>query len=524
MPVTPTYPGVYIQELGSGVRTITGVATSITAFIGQARRGPTDEPVVIHSWADFDRTFGGLWTKSALTFAVRDYFLNGGSTAIIVRVFRDVAGPTPKPGPMKLATSTANSLKLVAANPGTWAHSLRVRIDHKTIDENTLFNLYVRDVRADGTVAIELFRNLSILDDHPRNVAKVLLNESQLVRVETPPTALPAAHAEPAPGDDIWVDHPQKTSDGMAAGDEVSDSLELQQAQFTGDPTMGLYALERADLFNLLNIPPYTAAGGVETLVMGSAGTYCESRRAFLILDPPWSNKSDAVNGAGNFTNSLGTSSANAAVFFPKLRKPNPLHDNQIEAFPPGGTIAGVFARTDTQRGVWKAPAGLDATLVGVPALDVPLTDAENGDLNPLGINCLRVMPSAGAVAWGARTLRGADRLADDWKYIPVRRTALFIEESLYRGTQWVVFEPNAEPLWAQIRLSVGTFMHDLFRQGAFAGVTPREAYFVKCDRETTTQSDVNHGIVNILVGFAPLKPAEFVIITLQQMAGQLTA
>jgi len=184
--------------------------------------------------------------------------------------------------------------------------------------------------------------------------------------------------------------------------------------------------------------------------------------------------------------------------------------------------VAGVFSRTDATRGVWKAPAGLDATLRGVPALSVSLTDKENGELNPLGINCLRARPPVGRVIWGSRTLQGDDRLASEWKYVPVRRTALFIEESLYRGTQWVVFEPNDEPLWAQIRLNVGAFMQNLFRQGAFQGATPSEAYFVKVDSETTTQTDINLGIVNIVVGFAPLKPAEFVIIKIQQIAGQI--
>ncbi|HXI26410.1 MAG TPA: phage tail sheath C-terminal domain-containing protein, partial [Pyrinomonadaceae bacterium] len=143
------------------------------------------------------------------------------------------------------------------------------------------------------------------------------------------------------------------------------------------------------------------------------------------------------------------------------------------------------------------------------------------GELNPLGINCLRALSTAGRVSWGARTLRGSDQLADEYKYIPVRRTALYIEESLYRGLKWVVFEPNDEPLWAQVRLNVGAFMHTLFRQGAFQGTSPRDAYFVKCDKETTNQTDINLGIVNILVGFAPLKPAEFVVIKLQQIAGQ---
>src|SRR6185369_12803201 len=212
----------------------------------------------------------------------------------------------------------------------------------------------------------------------------------------------------------------------------------------------------------------------------------------------------------------------NAALYFPCVLESDPLLNGQIDTFVPCGIIAGVMARTDTSRGVWKAPAGLDAALNGIAGLDVNLNDGENGVLNPLAINCLRFFPASGRVVWGARTLRGADQLADEYKYVPVRRLALYIEESLYRGTQWVVFEPNDEPLWAQIRLNVGAFMHGLFRQGAFQGQTPKDAYFVKCDKETTPQDQINLGIVNIIVGFAPLKPAEFVVIKIQQMAGQI--
>ena len=180
------------------------------------------------------------------------------------------------------------------------------------------------------------------------------------------------------------------------------------------------------------------------------------------------------------------------------------------------------MATTDGQRGVWKAPAGVDAAFTGVQALSVNLDDNANGQLNPLGINCLRNFPIYGRIAWGARTLRGADALGDEYKYIPVRRLALYIEETLYRSTQWVVFEPNDTPLWAQIRLNVGAFMQTLFRQGAFQGSTPQDAYFVLCDATTNPQATINLGIVNIVVGFAPLKPAEFVVITIQQIAGQL--
>ena len=242
-----------------------------------------------------------------------------------------------------------------------------------------------------------------------------------------------------------------------------------------------------------------------------------------LIVDSKagWTTVNAAQTGAAGM-GLTGDMARNAAIYFPRIKQADSQLGGQIDTFVPCGVIAGVMARTDSQRGVWKAPAGLDASLGGVAGLQLEMTDAENGLLNPLGINCLRTFPVHGRVVWGARTMRGADAAADEYKYVPVRRLALFLEESLYRGTQWVVFEPNDEPLWAQIRLNLGAFMHNLFRQGAFQGTAPRDAYFVKCDKETTTQNDINLGIVNIVVGFAPLKPAEFVIIKLQQMAGQI--
>jgi phage tail sheath protein FI len=214
--------------------------------------------------------------------------------------------------------------------------------------------------------------------------------------------------------------------------------------------------------------------------------------------------------------------SDHAAVYYPWIYIADPLRNGAPRLVAPSGTVAGVYARTDAERGVWKAPAGTDAALGGVQGTSYTLTDGENGSLNPLGVNCLRTFPVYGPIVWGARTLRGADQMVSEYKYVPVRRLALFLEESLFRGTQWVVFEPNDEPLWAQIRLNLGAIMNSLFRQGAFQGRTPRDAYLVKCVRETTTQDDVNRGVVNILVAFAPLKPAEFVVIRIQQLAGQI--
>ena len=197
-----------------------------------------------------------------------------------------------------------------------------------------------------------------------------------------------------------------------------------------------------------------------------------------------------------NDVNVTGDSARNAAVFYPRIIEQDPLSDGRTVTLAPCGVLAGLFARTDAARGVWKAPAGVDATLKGVLKLEVNLTDAENGQINPVGINALRAFPVPGKICWGARTLKGADRLADDYKYIPVRRLALYIEESLYRGTQFAVFEPNDEPLWANLRDAAGTFMQDLFRQGAFQGSSPADAYLVKCDKDTTTQDDINKGVV----------------------------
>jgi uncharacterized protein len=509
MPSNLTFPGVYIEEIPSGVRTIVGVATSITAFVGSALRGPTDKPVVINSYGDFERTFGGLWVDSSLGYAVRDFFLNGGSQAIIVRLHKN---GTP-------AEITVDGFVLNASSVGKWGNNLAVTVDHDTRDAaNTkLFNLKIieSDPVTQLPVRTESMLNVSIDPADPRYVPLVLRDDSQLVEVKkdnngnwSVPTNRPNITPNPV----------------KATADSGADGVPLDQNSFTGGTLeadkKGLFSLENADLFNLLCIPPYKADGNVDTPLVEQAVTYCDRKRAMFIMDPPaaWDTVAEVIAGLPN----VGPTSKNAAIFFPRLRQPNPLRENKLEDFVPCGAVAGVFARTDAQRGVWKAPAGLDATLVGVPQLTVSLTNEENGQLNPLGVNCLRTMPAVGRVIWGSRTRRGNDQLASEWKYIPVRRTALFIEESLYRALQWVVFEPNDEPLWAQIRLNVGAFMNSLFRQGAFQGQSPREAYFVKCDKDTTTQNDIDRGIVNILVGFAPLKPAEFVVIKLQQIAGQI--
>jgi phage tail sheath protein FI len=542
MPAALSYPGVYIQEVPSGVRTITGVATSITAFVGRAAAGPIctatshDQPPMLTSFADYERRFGGLNVAAPMSYAVRDFYLNGGTMAVIVRVAHgDASAATVTlPG----GGSPPDNLVLEASSVGAWGNRLSAAVDYDTdralprtsppATDPHRFNLTVRYRTQEGkdNFVIENFGSVSTVDGDPRFLPLVLERESAYVRVHG---AMPGSRPHSSVSGSPPID--ADTNSG-SDGTDINDDDVIGDA----DAKTGIYALNRVDLFNLLCIPPrrrditslpsnWTATSAA---VYQAALTLCVDRRAMLIVDPDpaWATSinsaiPNAIDGR-NDLNLIGLAARNAALYFPCVRQVDPLRDSRVDTFVPSGIIAGVMARTDVARGVWKAPAGLDASLNGVQDLQVNLNDLENGQLNPLGINCLRSMGVNGRIVWGARTLRGADASADEYKYVPVRRLALFLEESLYRGTQWVVFEPNDEPLWAQVRLNVGAFMQGLFRQSAFQGAAPKDAYFVRCDSQTTTQNDINLGILNVIVGFAPLKPAEFVVISIQQMAGQI--
>jgi uncharacterized protein len=670
MPVAPTFPGVYIEEVPSGVRTIAGVATSIATFVDRFRRGPVDEAVQIFSFADFEREFGGLDAGSDASYGIQQFYLNGGTEAWIVRVGRSPALPAP---PFQEASAVLNSgaTQVVNAragrrirgasvtNPGTWGNFLRLEVDFDTatlpnaaldpdgvLVQTELFNLTVVEVEVrDGRTFVrqtETHRNLTMRPGARNNAIEVVNETSRLVQLDRntlapipapfPATfrpdatgtlggALPTPATIPAQGAtfDLSADpdgpagpaatvtrtvtidygggpvpadyaslrpfvenairaaepnnplfsgatvqlisgryrilpgrtgagfNPAATAtvvggatatqlrlavvDGAVVGPQQvalvsgGDSAPLTDAEIRGVRAnkTGMYALEDVSLFNILCLP--VAANLTPATAMraayAEAEAYCEERRAFLIIDIP--ETTDDLDGMQTWLNDNATlRHRNAAVYFPRVLIADRLNQSRLRAFGGSGTMAGVYAQTDGTRGVWKAPAGTDARLRNVQDLAYVLTDRQNGALNPLAANCLRNFPIFGNIAWGARTLDGADQQASEWKYVPVRRLALFLEESLFRGTKWVVFEPNDEPLWSQIRLNVGAFMQSLFRQGAFQGQTPKEAYLVKCDKETTTQTDINLGIVNIVVGFAPLKPAEFVIIKIQQLAGQI--
>ena len=531
MTVPISYPGVYITEIPSGSRTIVGVATSITAFVGAASRGPADVPVTIFSFADFERTFGGLSRTSGLGYAVRDFYQNGGGEALIVRLVHyktDEDGNIIEDDETSAAVATldVDGLKLAAIGPGTWGNALQVEVSYPSpadakdvgqaqgVADDALFSLVVRDGEPNGGGLEETYFNVTVVDG-PARVTEVLA-ASRLVRVVGTAADLPASRPS-VTGD------PRKFSDGTL-GRDGGPLVETDYVP-TDVTKPGLDALLLADLFNLLCIPPPTLETGVDTAVWIAAKALCFKQRAFLIVDPPLNSDLTSLTAPESlFVALAGLDARNAAIYFPRILSSDPLRGGATGSFAACGAIAGVYARTDGSRGVWKAPAGVDATLSGAVGLTSTLTDAENGLLNPKGINVLRTFRGTGSVVWGARTLRGSDTLADDYKYVPVRRLALYLEETLYRSTQWVVFEPNDAPLWAQIRASIGAFMQDLFRRGAFQGATPRDAFFVRCDADTTTQNDIDRGVVNILIGFAPLKPAEFVVISIQQQTASASA
>jgi uncharacterized protein len=381
-------PGVFIEEVPINAHPIEGVPTSSAAFIDIFQQGPLNKAMQVISFAEFERAFGGLDGGSEASYAILQYFLNGGKTAWVVRVDGDVTAET------------------------------------------------------------------------------------------------------------IVGDSATKT--GMHALDGIAP-----------------------DIFNLLCLP---ASANLDqnssNAVISAAEKYCSEKRAFLIVDIPSTNTTKEKMVSWMETNDC-LRDRNAAVYFPRLEIPDPLNPGSARNVGASGTLAGIYARTDSARGVWKGPAGADADLRGAN-LTVQLNDSDNGALNALGINALRNFPTIGNVSWGARTLAGSNQEASEWKYIPVRRAALFIEESLYQGSKWANFEPNDELLWSQIRLSFGAFMTNLFRLGAFQGTKAGDAFFIKCDETTTSQDDIDRGIVNIVVGFAPLKSAEFVVIYIQQMAGQV--
>jgi uncharacterized protein len=532
---TFSYPGVYIEEIPSGVHTITGVATSIAAFVGWANMGPTDHAVLVQSWSDFANQFGGLTNNSGqpnyLGYAVNQFFNNGGSQAYIIRLVANAAVVAANPSDkaavkasVPIPASSGNAFTATATDEGQWPNGVYgVRIVANPADA-TRFSLLVVYVPAGGTeTTIETFPNLSIDpgDVQGRSVMSVVndsLTGSQIVRISGAGAKQPTPNplTVPATTGPYFLGAGAGSVKGVDGTVLVPGAADFHTAlNSDGTGSGGVRLLDTVPIFNLLCV-----AGETDSTMIQNLQAYCVGQRAFYIVDSAVNDTFTSVQG--KLSGITGANSINSALYFPWINAPDPLQQGRIAQFPPSGFVAGIYAATDAARGVWKAPAGIDASLTGDSGPTVPLTDLQNGTLNVQAVNCIRHFPVYGDVVWGSRTLRGNDQVGSEWKYVPIRRLALFLESSLCDGTKWVVFEPNDERLWGQIRLNVGAFMQGLFLQGAFQGTTPQQAYFVKCDAENNPQSSIDQGVVNILVGFAPLYPAEFVVIQIQQMAGQV--
>jgi phage tail sheath protein FI len=561
MSVTYTYPGIYIQELPGPTETITPAPTSVTVFVGYTHPFKTQsfgKAVEIFSFTDYQREFGGLyanaWLDANVAYAVYQFFLNGGSDAFVVglqsAIFSGWTPPVPAATPALLGTppSGGASGALSVADPANTGTGLTFW-GLEPIDPAHPMNVVVSNIAASASggaydladyvvsygSVVETFRRVSLQqflptpptappgapqNPNPNFIETRINGTSQLVWVSpisaAYPKGFPASLLPPAPPQVVSIAYPPSQAPPPAG---------FSQADFT-DQTKGPFvedgSLDKVPIFNLMVIPGVTDAG-----VWAQAIAFCERKRAFLILDPPPNYSSDGMTSnlpgiADIVTSGVLPQSINAALYFPYLTSSDALSGNPIR-LPPSGTVAGVFATTDKNRGVWKAPAGLETVVNSVTGV-VPegiLTDNRQGVLNPLGLDCLRTFSGIGTTVFGARTTTTANTSQQQWRYVPVRRMALFLEQTLYANLGWVIFEPNDTPLWTAITTTINAFMLTLFHQQAFQGDTPTEAFKVICDDTTTTQTDINNGIVNILVAFAPLKPAEFVVIKIAQLAGQ---
>lgn len=517
---TLLHPGVYVSEVPGGARSIEGAPTSTTIFVGETERGPLG-PTKIKGRADFERLYGGYFrvrdvdspqpdpTRVLTAYAIDGFYLNGGSTAYVLR-----AMDAPDGGP-----DTADRDGAVeASSPGIWGNSLSVAFLASSGPANTnRFRIeVVYEFPQTGEAAhVETWDRLST-DPADENYVVDVLKRSLYIRWA--PDATPAVPAldnlGASPSSDDIIAGAVALSGGTGGGGDLDD------ADYALLLDEGLAGVDDAALL-VATCDALLADADDYVEFVGAFVGYAEGRPRqdlFFVGDlprqrgepTPTSATTETVDAADSLT-----ASNFAGLYWPHLVVGDVagVGRNPTITLPPGGHVAGLFARIDGRRGVWKASAGTEATLNATIALEHQLNDLHSDELNPRGINALRQIPGAGRVVWGARTMVPSS----EWRYVPVRRTAIFLRTSIYNGIQWAVFEPNDEPLWASLRASIGGFMETQFRNGAFAGRTSDQAYFVKVDAETTTEIDQAAGIVNILVGFAPLRPAEFVVVKLSQ-------
>lgn len=503
-PTLPPYPGVYVQQFVDPSTSIVGAPTSITAFVGRALRGPVDQAVTILSFADFRATFGGLWSASPMSYQVYQFFLNGGASAVVVRA-KNATG-VPLTSASLQAPGPSGALTLAASSEGAWGNNVTATIDPDPGAAGT-FNLTLRELDpSDGMKVLseESFTGLSVEPTASTYIVHVLDQRSVLARVAGTVPSMPPGTMAATP---------------FAGG---SDGDPLKPSDLIGEQASktGMYALDSLEIFNILSLPPLLDAAGaivdIDIAAWREAQIYCDQRRAILLIDPPASWKS--VDDAAGFP-ALGLGDENSAFYWPWLVGSDPLNGNQPIPLAPCGTVAGIIASFDARVGVWAAPAGIQAAMTGIRWPAVQVTDTDIARVAPLGVNVIRSLPSYGIVIWGARTTLGLAHASSDMTFLSVQRLALYIADSLTAGLQWAVFQSNDSSLWGVIRQQCSTFMNQLYLEGGLQGSSAADAYFVTCDASTTTQTDIDNGIVNVLVGFAPMRPAEFTVLTLQVAA-----
>ncbi|MEZ4293390.1 MAG: phage tail sheath subtilisin-like domain-containing protein [Polyangiaceae bacterium] len=522
------HPGVYVEEVPSGARAIEAAGTSTAIFVGDTERGPLT-PTKIKGVADYERVFGGFKRhtgaapaaeKVVLRYAIDAFFRNGGTSAYVLRaIVNTTVDPANK--------GTRAGIDIEASSPGQWSENLAVVLGESSDGDASRFRLFVVYTfpgTSDGVVVERWDRLTATSTDE--NYAKDVLLRSNYIRWKDVAVVQPAGPAEIAGTSPL-----DKDVVIAAAGHLLTGGTNGDTAFPNGDLPGLLSALDEINDAGLLVVP--AQIGEADNDVKGrtdAALSYALGRPRqdlFCVADMPRSGNqstTDATSATAGYMkagqpNAFSTITNFGGVYFPWVEISDPAGTGRDPTIyvGPSSFVAGVCARTDQRRGVWKAPAGLDATVLNVRRLEYNLLDSHQDDLNPLGVNALRAQPGGGNVVWGARTMQPSS----EWRYVPVRRMAIFLRTSIYNGIQWAVFEPNDEPLWSQLRLTIGGFMEQLFRQGAFAGRTTREAFFVKCDSETTPEADQIAGIVNVSVGFAPLRPAEFVVVRLSQIVNQ---
>ncbi|HEV8460318.1 MAG TPA: phage tail sheath C-terminal domain-containing protein [Gaiellaceae bacterium] len=545
MSVTVSYPGVYIEELASASHSVTPAPTSVTVFVGftnpywrlsDGSAPPFEEAYEVFSFADYESAFGGFFSSPYLPDyvgqALFQFFENGGSNAYVVGLqsdkYFDFSTDPPTSGSTREAPSatfddgSGNGFVFTALQPvgvssqtppGT---AMSVTLSNFTKTDGT--DNDTADITIEYGSSVETYRRVLI-----STLVSTITASSRLVSVETESSTDVTAY------NDLSATSVDFT---YAGGDPTQGTVLIDLTKFA-DVFAANAPLDKVPIFNLLLLPGIT-----DPAVLAEALAYAEQKRAFYIMDPPENAVSDeaathladAPANAAAIADILSGAtppplSANGALYFPYLRTTDPVTLAPLNS-PPSGYVAGIFAREDVGRGVWKSPAGLETTILGTTGV-VPwgvMTDPQNGVLytKPNYVNCLRSFPGVGTVVFGARTLVSANDAFEQWRYVAVRRMALFIEQSLYGSLKWAIFEPNDEPLWTALTTEVKAFMLGLYRQGAFQG-TADKAFRVQCDATTTSQDDINNGIVNIIVSFAPLKPAEYVVVKIAQLAGQST-